>query len=122
MLNNHPIAIYISVPLQYITVPPQCLFSLKHTKLYCYCVCNSVDWCGLVIYDLMITLRNAFSIFISNRDVMYLSDIKSSDHNHPATIYNCPATIYNCPTASHRNDYFVWMEQLHLSMKLLSQI
>ena len=47
--------------------------------------------------------------------VMYLSDIKSSDHNHPAAIYNCPAT-------SHRNDYFVWMEQLHLSMKLLSQI
>ena len=27
-------------------------------------------------YDLMITLRNAFSIFISNGDVMYLSDIK----------------------------------------------
>ena len=25
----------------------------------------------------MLTLRNAFSIFISNRDVMYLSDIKS---------------------------------------------
>ena len=63
---------------------------------------------------------------------MYLSDIKSSDHNHPAaiynhpaaiyncpaTIYNCPTTIYSCPTASHRNDYFVWMEQLHLSMKL----
>ena len=37
-----------------------------------------MDWCGLVIYDLMLTLRNAFSIFISNRDVMYLSDIKSS--------------------------------------------
>ena len=34
--------------------------------------------CGLVNYDLMLTLRNAFSIFISNRDVMYLSDIKSS--------------------------------------------
>ena len=33
--------------------------------------------CGLVNYDLMLTLRNAFSIFISNRDVMYLSDIKS---------------------------------------------
>ena len=52
---------------------------------------------------------------------MYLSDIKSSDHNHPAAIYNCPA-------ASRRNGYFVWMdsfvcmEQLHLSMKLLSQI
>ena len=29
-------------------------------------------------YDLMITLRNAFSIFISNGDVMYLSDIKSN--------------------------------------------
>ena len=28
-------------------------------------------------YDLMLTFRNAFSIFISNRDVMYLSDIKS---------------------------------------------
>ena len=29
-------------------------------------------------YDLMLTLRNAFSIFISNGDVMYLSDIKSN--------------------------------------------
>ena len=61
--------------------------------------------------------------------VMYLSDIKSSDHNCPAAIcdcpaaiYNCPTTIYICPTTSHRNDYFVWMEQLHLSMKLRSQI
>ena len=58
--------------------------------------------------------------------VIYLSDIKSSDHDHPATIYNCPAAsptaIYNCPAASCRNDYFVWMEQPHLSMKLLSQI
>ena len=81
--------------------------------------------------------------------VIYLSDIKSSDHNCPTeiynfppqyitvppqyncptTIYNCPTAIYNCPTAIYncltafdRNDYFVWMEQLHLSMKLLSQI
>ena len=83
-------------------------------------ICNSVDWCGLVIYDLMITLRNAFSIFISNRDVMYLSDIKSSDHC--AAIYNCCAAIYNCSAASRRNDYFVWMEQLHFSMKLLSDL
>ena len=25
--------------------------------------------------------------------VMYLSDIKSSDHNHPAAIYNCPTAM-----------------------------
>ena len=34
----------------------------------------------MVSSDLMLTLRNAFSIFISNRDVMYLSDIKSCIH------------------------------------------
>ena len=32
---------------------------------------------GLANSDLMLTLVNAFSIFISNRDAMYLSDIKS---------------------------------------------
>ena len=52
--------------------------------------------------------------------VIYLSDIKSSDHC--AAIYNCCAAIYNCCAASRRNDYFVWMEQLHLSMKLLSDL
>ena len=31
----------------------------------------------LVSSDLMLTLRNAFSIFVGNGDVMYLSDIKS---------------------------------------------
>ena len=65
----------------------------------------------------MLTLRNAFSIFISNRDVMYLSDIKS--YNHLTAIYNHPTKIYNHPIASDRNDYFVWMEQLSNIQTLL---
>ena len=60
------------------------------------------------------------AFFISNRDVMYLSDIKS--YNHPTAIHNHPTTIYKHPTTSDRNDYFVWMEQLHHSVELLSQI
>ena len=68
-------------------------------------------------YDLMLTLRNAFSIFISNRDVMYLSDIKS--YNRPITIYNHPTAIYNHRIASDRNDYFAWMEQLSNIQTLL---
>ena len=38
---------------------------VKAYRFYCCLVC-------------MLTLMNVFSIFISNRDVMYLSDIKSS--------------------------------------------
>ena len=114
---------YISVLPQYISVPPHptamtTLYGWNSSQTYrLYCYCNSVN------YDLMLTLRNAFSIFISHKDVMYLSDIKSYNHptaiynhpttiyNHPATIYICPAAIHICPTASDRNDYFVYMEQ-----------
>ena len=114
---------YISVPPQYISVPPHptamtTLYGWNSSQTYrLYCYCNSVN------YDLMLTLRNAFSIFISHRNVMHLSDIKS--YNHPTTIYICPTIIYNHPTAiyihpttiyirptaSNHNDYFVWMEQ-----------
>ena len=48
-------------------------------RFYCCCTCKSVRRNTQVskCSDLILTLMNAFSIFISNRDVMYLSDIKS---------------------------------------------
>ena len=60
-------------------------------KIYCCCTCNNVIH-GLESSDLLLTLMNAFSIFISNRDVMYLLDIKS--YIHPGAECNCPVAIY----------------------------
>ena len=85
---NHPTAIYNHPTTIYICPTAMTtLYGWNSSQTYrLYCYCNSVN------YDLMLTLTNAFSIFISHKDVMHLSDIKS--YNHPTTKYNHPTAIY----------------------------
>ena len=106
-------------------------------RFYCCCTCNSIrrnTWVGKCS-DLMLTLMNAFSIFISNRDVMYLSDIKSyvfiqvacasvwvacvsiqAPYICPSAIYICLSTIYICLSAIYICPSASECQQLHHSL------
>ena len=106
MLNNHPIAIYTHishrniVPSHHNIVPLHrnidplhrniCIDETASNLQNFIAICNSVDWCGLVIYDLKITLRNAFSIFLAiGMLCIYLT---LNHHRNISPQYSC-ATI-----------------------------